>query len=144
MNLYVKINSIKYSIISYSYRLNNVDLDTKISHLFSCVVVSDNAVISVSDTIELYSDDVLIYSDPINSVIQNGTKFNIRSEKTVNIPASKENIIPALLYYSSTTLRVPLDFDIMPLDTLTTPSGTFTASTVINYNIYTEVTIGQS
>lgn len=141
MNLYVKINSIKYPIISYSYRLNNVDNNTKISHLFSCVVVSE-AIISANDTIEFYSDDVLIYSDPINSVIVNGSRISIESEKVINVPTSKTNTIDIIIFYSTNKIRTSLNLDVIPLDDLETSVGNFTAGKVTNYSFYSEIEIG--
>lgn len=141
MNIYVKINSIQYSIESYSYRLSSVTSDTKISHLLSCVVLTDD-IISDTDTIEFYSDDVLVYTDPINDVIKNKSKTTVRSDKTVNIPTLITNVIEDILFYSSTRLRVPKNFSLSPLNTINTPIGNFIAGRVVHYNLYSEIEIG--
>lgn len=141
MNIYAIINSIKYPVSLYSYRLNNVAADTKISHYLNCVILTEDTI-AISDTINFYSDDILIYTDPINEVIVNDYKITIRSDKTINTPITKENIIADLFYYSSTQMRVPLNFDLIPLDTISTFVGDFAISTVVHYDIYSEVALG--
>lgn len=141
MNLYVKINGVRYPITQYSYRLNAVDSDTKVSHIFNTVVVSKTAVINQGDTIEFYSNDSLIYSDPINTVIKNGSYFDIQSLKEVLIPVSKNIIVDEVFYYSTVTLRMSLDFDVSPLDTIETVFGNFTAYTLTHSSINTEISI---
>jgi len=142
MNFYVKINGVRYPITKYSYRLNNVDADTKVSHIFNCDVVSHDAIIEESDTIEFYQDGILIYTDPINTVIQNGSTFSIYSEKIIAIPTTKQNEITELFYHSSVTLRMPVNFNLIPLDTLSTDYGVFTVYTIVHYDFMSEVTIG--
>jgi len=144
MNIYIKVDGVRYPVTLYSYRLNSVDSATKVSHILSVSVVAKNATIIAGSTIEFFSDDVLIYSDPINEVIKNEHKFTIRSEKTINIPVAKNVIVEDLFFYSSLSIRAPSNFDIIPLDTIYTDVGNFVAYTVVHHDFTTEVTIGQS
>ena len=143
MNIYVKINGVKYSIQEYNYRRNNVNSDIQVSNIFTCTVVADeSSIINVSDQIDFYSDDVLIYTDPINSVIKNRFRFEIESEKTINATANKTLNVKDISLYSSNTVRSKLNFDIVPLDEVVTEYGSFIAKTVTHYSNISEFSYG--
>lgn len=141
MNIYVKINAVRYSISYFSYRVNKTADSLELSHNLLCTVLTQDALI-IGNTIEFYSDDSLIYSGLLTQSTKFNSKLNVQSVKNSTLPASGTRLIEDIVFFSSSQIRVSRDFSIFPFDTIQTSVGDFIVNTVVHYDIYSEMTYG--
>lgn len=141
MSKYVVINSIQYPISIYNLRLRKTADLSSTSYIFRCSLHSETDVIVVDDTIEFYSDGMLIYIGEVKLKTVSGSLIQIESTK--NLAGTPDShTLDELFYYSTSSLRFPLNFDIHPYDTVHSEVGDFVVDEIVHHDIYSELTYG--
>ena len=141
MSKFVKINSIQYPISSFNYRLRQTADATSTSYIFRCTLHTEEDTIAVDDTIEFYSDGALIYTGTVKLKTSVGTVIQIESTKNLaGTPTS--HTISEIFFYSSSSVRFPLNFDIYPYDTVHSIAGDLVVNEIVHYDITSEMTYG--
>ena len=141
MSKYVTINLIQYPISAYNFRLRKTADLSSTSYIFRCTLHSKIDVIAIDDPIGFYSDGILIYSGDIKLKTSVGSVLQIESTKNLAGTPSTHTL-GELFYYSTSSLRFPLNFNIYPYDTVQTVVGDFVVNEIVHYDIYSEVTYG--
>jgi hypothetical protein len=141
MSKYITVNSVRYPISEFNYRLRKTADNSSTSYIFRCTAHTDLALIIINDTVDFYQDNEIIFNGVISLKNQLGTVVKLESTKQLaGIPGS--HTVNELIYYTDTTLRIPQDFSIRPYDTVSTPIGVIDVNGIVHYGIYSEVVYG--
>lgn len=118
------------------FTLRHSLIDTTYSSIFTGFVPKDLDSIFLDDIISFYSDEILVFQGSITEIREGQITATSESAVTAgNITSDK------IIFFNKYSVRVALDFNILPDQNFETSTHSFITSDITHYIDFTEVKI---